>query len=378
MITDKQLEVLISLLEMPSPSGFEMDAQRLWAKEMAEFAPQVECDAYGNTWATIPAAIPDAPTLMIEAHADEIGFMVRHITKDGFLRVERVGGTDVAIARGRRVRFSGKKGDVMGITGNTAIHIRDDEGKVPKLWELYVDVGANSAKEVEKLGLRIGNVGVYYDGPVLLNDSRLVCRALDNRLSGFILLLLAHRLADRAMKTKKPAVAKGKKASTIALPIRPAWNIILANTVQEEVGCVGAGMLTYRLKPQAGICIDVTHAIDTPGLDAGRFGDIRLGKGPCLAHGTANHPLMVDRLEKAATTKKIPLQHEAVGRSTGTNADSIYKSRIGVPAALISIPLRYMHSPVETADLDDVKNVVTLLEAFIFSLTAQDSFNHKL
>ncbi|MFQ7535057.1 MAG: M42 family peptidase, partial [Akkermansia muciniphila] len=152
-ISDDSLEFLTELLETPSPSGFEIDAQRIWADELRKYTEDVQCDTYGNTWAVFHADAEEAPTLMIEAHADEIGFMIRHITKDGFLYVERVGGTDTAIARGRRVRFLGSQGEVMGVTGNTAIHLREPGEKEPKIWEIYVDVGASSDKEVAELGL---------------------------------------------------------------------------------------------------------------------------------------------------------------------------------------------------------------------------------
>ncbi|MFR2286540.1 MAG: M42 family peptidase, partial [Akkermansia sp.] len=233
-ISDDSLEFLTELLETPSPSGFEIDAQRIWADEMRKYTEDVQCDTYGNTWATFHADKENAPTLMIEAHADEIGFMIRHITPEGFLYVERVGGTDTAIARGRRVRFLGSQGEVMGITGNTAIHLREGGEKEPKIWEIYIDVGASSDKEVADLGLRVGHVGVYCDGPMLMNENKLVCRALDNRLSGFVLSEIAKRLC----KQKKPL----------------AWNVALVNAVQEEVGCIGAGMITYRIQPDAAIC----------------------------------------------------------------------------------------------------------------------------
>lgn len=355
---NEQLRFLTTLLETPSPSGREIRAQQLWAGELKKYSSSVQCDSYGNTWAVFDAMEPDAPTLMIEAHADEIGFMIRYVTPEGFLRVECVGGSDTAIARGRRILFDGKKGPVMGITGNTAIHLRDADEKPPKTWELFIDVGASSDKEVEKMGLRIGDVGVYSDGPVFMNGKKIVCRALDNRINGFILSEIARSLAKR--KTA------------------PAWNIVLANTIQEEVGCIGAGMLAHRINPQAAICLDVTHATDSPGIDKARYGDVHLAKGPTLTHGTANHPLLLERLEKTAKKSKIHIQHEAAGRRTGTNTDALYTTRDGIPSALISLPLRYMHSPVETADMDDVLAVTELVIAFIDSLSPSDHFGYRL
>jgi endoglucanase len=358
MFDDDRLQFLMDLLDTPSPSGQEIEAQRFWAKGIRPYADSVTNDAYGNAWAVIESKKAKAPTLMIEAHADEIGFMIRYITRDGFLRVERVGGTDAAIARGRRVRFLGAQGEVIGVIGNTAIHLRSGDEKAPKTWDLFVDVGASTPEEVEELGLRVGHVGVYCDGPILLNDNRLVCRALDNRLSGFVLVELARRLAE----DKKNL----------------AWNVVLVNAVQEEVGGNGATMVAHRLRPDAAICIDVTHATDSPGLDKGRYGDIRLGKGPALAYGTANQPNVRARLELVGEKANIPLQFEATGYCTGTDTDSIFISRNGIPSALVSLPLRYMHSPVETADLRDVEATIDLLQDFILSLKKNDDFKDAL
>ncbi len=352
-------DFLSEILDTPSPTGYEMDAQRLWARYIADFTDEQHCDAYGSTWAVLHSACKDAPTLMLDAHADEIGFSIRHIQDDGFVRVERLGGSDVAIARGRRLRFLGRDGEVTGVIGNTAIHIRDDGDKAPKLWELYVDFGCDSREEVEALGLCIGAVGVYCDGPLMLNNGKkLVCRALDDRLCGYILTQVARNLKEQGIK--------------------PEWNIVFANTVQEEVGCIGAGMLTYRLRPDAAICLDVTHATDSPGLDKGRYGDVKLGKGGCLCFGPACHPNINARLELVADAEGIAMQREATGRTTGTNTDQIFRSRMGVPATNLSLPLRYMHSPVETASMDDVQSCIDLLVAFIKSLKVADSFGHKL
>ena len=222
-----------------------------------------------------------------------------------------------------------------------------------------MDFGCDSREEVEALGLRVGSVGVYCDGPLMLNDGRrLVCRALDDRLCGFILAEVARTLAERGIK--------------------PAWNVVFANTVQEEIGCVGAGMLAFRLQPDAAICLDVTHATDSPGLDKGRYGDVRLGAGGCLSYGPVCHPNVNARLELLSFEQEIPMQRETTGRATGTNTDQVYRSRSGVPATCFSLPLRYMHSPVETADMRDVQSCIDLLVAFVASLKPEDDFRHRL
>ena len=361
IMNEQSAEFLSEYLETPAPTGLEMDAQRLWAEYIKPYTDEVQCDAYGSTWAVLRAAEENAPTLMLDAHADEIGFSIRYIDDNGFARVERVGGSDVAIARGRRIRFIGTDGEVIGITGNTAIHLRGGaaDEKAPKLHELYVDFGCDSREEVEALGLRVGSVGVYCDGPLMQNDGRrLVCRALDDRLCGFILAEVARTLAEKGIK--------------------PAWNVVFANTVQEEIGCVGAGMLAFRLQPDAAICLDVTHATDSPGLDKGRYGDVRLGQGACLSFGPVCHPNLNARLELVSFEQEIPMQREVTGRSTGTNTDQVYRSRSGVPATCLSLPLRYMHSPVETADMHDVQSCVDLLVSFVESLKFQDDFRHRL
>lgn len=353
------LDFLTELLNTPSPTGMEMDAQRLWAGYIKPYTDEQQCDAYGSAWAVLRSRHQGAPTLMLDAHADEIGFSIRYIDEHGFARIERLGGSDVAIARGRRLCFFGTDGEVYGVIGNTAIHIRDDGDKAPKLWDLYVDFGCDSREEVEALGLHVGDRGIYCDGPLMLNDGkRLVCRALDDRLCGFITAQTARSLHEQG--------------------IQPEWNIVFANTVQEEVGCYGAQMLTYRLQPDAAICLDVTHATDSPGLDQGRYGDVRLGKGGCLCFGPACHPNLNARLELVASQAGLPMQRETSGRATGTNTDQIFRSRSGVPSTNLSLPLRYMHSPVETADMGDVQACVDLLVAFIRSLRVEDRFGHQL
>lgn len=352
-------EFLFRLLETPSPTGFEMPGQRVWADWIKQHAQEVACDAYGSTWATLHGK--SKRTVMLAAHADEIGYMIKHIDDKGFLRLDRVGGSDVATARGRRLTLLGDKGVVPGIIGNTAIHLRRDEQgseKAPAVHELWVDVGASNPAEVAALGLRVGHPAVYQDGPLELANRRLIGRALDNRIGGFIIAQVMKRLAGAKKK--------------------PAFTLVCLNAVQEEIGGHGAVMATYRIKPDVCLCLDVTHATDTPGLEAAKTGSVRLGGGPSLTHGTANHPKVVKRLIEVAAAERIPIQHEASSRTTGTDTDKIFTSREGVPSALISLPLRCMHSVVETAHLDDIAHVVNLLSAFAVSLTEKDQFHQSL
>ncbi len=351
-LSDDDRTFLFDLLRTPSPTGWEAPGQRLWAARARAHADRLDSDAYGNAWATQKGK---GPTVLLEAHADEIGFAIKYVTDEGFLRLDRIGGSDHAIARARRLVFLGDDGPVPGIIGNTAIHIRDrsnGDEKVPKVEELFVDVGASSREEVAALGLRVGHPAVYTDAAHLLTESRIAGRALDNRLGGFVLTQVLAQLA------KKKA-----KATVVAL-----------NAVQEEIGGNGARMAAYAIEPDVAVVLDVTHATDTPGIEKAKHGAVELGKGPTVTHGTVNHPAVVARLIEVAEAEGIPLQHESSSRYSGTDTDVIFTSRRGIPSALVSIPLRYMHSTVETVDVADVEATARLLAAFARSVRADDTF----
>lgn len=353
-ITDDDRAFLFDLLRTPSPTGYEAPGQRLWAARAADRADRVESDAYGNAWA-VRDGKKSAPTVLLEAHADEIGFAVKYVSDDGFLRVDRIGGSDHAIARARRLVFMGSKGPVPGVLGNTAIHLRDrsSDEKVPKVEELFVDVGASSREEVAELGLRVGHPAVYADAVEMLTDTRVTGRALDNRLGGFVLTQVLGELK------------RGKKH---------AATVTALNAVQEEIGGNGAKMAAYAIEPDVAVVLDVTHATDSPGIEKAKHGEVTLGGGPTVTHGTVNHPAVVERLIEVAEANDIPLQHESSSRYSGTDTDVIFTSRRGVPSALVSIPMRYMHSTVETVDLGDVEHTVALLAAFARSVRADDTF----
>ena len=352
-MTDADRDFLFDLLNTPSPTGFETPGQKKWAARVNTFADRVESDPYGNVWATLGGPA-DGPRVMLEAHADEIGFMVKYITDEGFIHIDRIGGSDHAVARGKRVRIFGSKGEVLGVVGNTAIHIRDRSGeeKAPKLEELFLDIGANSKEEVAERGIRVGHPAVYAESVEALTEQRLVGRALDNRLGGFVVA--------QALKQ----LAQGERASTV-------YGV---NAVQEEIGGHGARMVAYRLHPDVALVLDVTHATDSPGISKAKHGEVKLGGGPSITHGTVNHPKVVERLVEVAEQEEIPLQHEASSRFSGTDTDVIFHTKSGIPSALISIPMRYMHSTVETVDLGDVDHAVRLMTAFARSITAGDSF----
>ncbi len=355
----KSKAFLFELLRTPSPTGFEIAGQRVWAKYVGQFADSVDNDAYGTAWATVKGKSKKPRRVMIEAHADEIGFMIKHITKEGWLRLDRVGGSDTATARGRKLDILGDSGTVRGIIGNTAIHLRKDslaDEKAPKIYELYVDVGATSSKEVAAMGLRVGHPAVYSDSAEEFGKDRIVGRALDNRLGGFIIAQVIARLS------KKRANA----------------TVIAVNAVQEEIGGYGAKMAAHRLMPDVAIVLDVTHATDTPGIEHAIHGEVKLGGGPAITHGTCNHPNVMKRIMAVAAAKKIPLQHESSSRYSGTDTDVIFDVREGIPSGLISFPLRYMHSIVEMCQLTDVEKTIDLVTGFVESVADGDSFAVKL
>jgi putative aminopeptidase FrvX len=354
----KAKEFLFTLLNTPSPAGFESEGQKVWMNYVGSFADSLENDAYGNAWATLNGSGSSA-RVMLEAHADEIGFMIQNITEDGFLYVTRIGGSDRAIARGKRLHILGDKGPVAAVIGNTAIHIREKENdKIPEVHELHLDIGANSKEEVEGRGIRVGHPAIYADTAEELLHDRMIGRAIDNRIGGFILSQVLANLASEAP--------------------RPSATVLAVNAIQEELGGSGMKMISYRLEPSVAVVLDVTHATDSPGIDRNKHGSIKLGSGPTVTHGTANHPGVVKRLIALANELDIPIQHEASSRSTGTDTDHVYPMRGGVPSALLSVPLRYMHSTVEMVDLRDVERCVVLLTHFVRSIAGKEEFVAKL
>ena len=354
----KAKEFLFTLLNTPSPAGFESAGQRVWLNYIGQFADSLENDAYGNAWATL-AGHGSSARIMLEAHADEIGFMIQNISEDGFLFVTRIGGADRAIARGKRLMILGDKGPVAAVIGNIAIHLREKENdKIPEVHELILDIGANSKEEVEARGIRVGHPAIYADAAEELVPGRIIGRAIDNRIGSFILTQVLANLR------------------TDASP--PAATLFAVNAVQEELGGSGMKMISYRLEPNVAIVLDVTHSTDSPGIDRNKHGTVKLGSGPTVTHGTANHPEVVKRLITLANELGIPIQHEASSRATGTDTDHVYAMRGGVPSALLSVPLRYMHSPVEMIDLGDVERCIVLLTHFVRSIVSEEEFIPKL
>jgi len=355
MLDKTEKEFLEKLLNTPSPVGYESDGQQVWLNYVEEFADDTQTDAYGSAVAKLNTNF-DVATIMIEAHCDEIGMMVQHITEKGFVYINKLGGSDSTIARAKRVNIHNKNGIVSGVVGNTAIHLQDNKnggGKQPKWKDIYVDIGVDSREEALEL-IEIGDPITYTDELEFLNDEVLVGRALDNRIGGFVIAQVMKELRSRKSDLNV--------------------NVMALNSVQEEIGGYGARMMSYRLMPDAALVTDVTHATDTPGINNKEHGRVKMGEGPSITKGAANHPAIVDMISKVSDEKEIPIQYEASSYRTGTDTDSIYHQRGGIPSALISLPQRYMHSPSEMVSLNDVESLKSLMVETILAMEPDQTF----
>jgi len=327
------------------------------------FASKAWNDSYNNCFASFGPEGAGVPTIAICGHADEIGLMVNHFDDKGFVYCKAIGGIDTGSIVGKRVRFNssvpGVQNPVIGLIGATAIHLQDKsvEGKVRKIHELFIDIGATSADEA-KARLAIGDAGVFLDGFMQLSDDIVVARALDNRIGTWAVA--------ETLRLLRPHMAHLE------------WEICAVANVQEEVGLLGARQIAYSLNPAAALVVDVTHATDYPTVDPRQHGEVRMGKGPTLTHGGCNHVEVVGRLEAIASAKGIPLQHEAMSASSGTDTDVIFWTRGGIPSALISLPNRYMHSPVELVNLRDLEYIPELMAAFALSLRKDEEFKVRI
>ncbi len=343
----ESLEFLTELLAAPSPSGFESTGQKVWCDYARQYADDVTTDAYGNAVAVLNPA--GDPKIVFDGHADELGMMVKYIDDKGFIYVQRIGGVDSALVRGKRVNIHTPKGVVKGVVGATAIHLlpRTDEKKAPKWPELFIDIGAADSKAA-KGKVSVGDVITFAYDFEMLDKNIGVARAFDNRVGTWCAI-------EGLRMAKEAAGKKGAKKLNCA--------IYACSSVQEEVGGGGAMMNTANIQPDAAIVIDVTHATDSPGIDMKEHGEVKMGKGPSLSIGRENHPVLNDHLIAAAKAQKIPLQFEAFGLSGGTNAMVIYTKNGGVPCSVLGLPNRYMHTTVEMIDLRDLQRIADLLAA---------------
>lgn len=356
IITDKSLEFLTKYINNASPTGFEAEGQKLWLNYIKPYIDEHIVDAYGTVVGVINPK--SNYKVVIEAHADEISWFVNYITKDGFIYVTRNGGSDHQIAPSKRVNIHTKKGIVKAVFGWPAIHTRRDEKEEPHplLKTIFLDCGCKSKKEVEKMGVHVGCVITYPDEFFILNNHYFVGRALDNRMGGFMIAEVARLLSENKKK----------------LP----FGLYITNSVQEEVGLRGAEMITKTIRPNVAIVTDVTHDTNTPMINKILQGEYACGDGPVLSYGAAVHNNVVGLIEDTAAKKKIPFQRAAVNRSTGTDTDAFAYSNGGIPSALISLPLRYMHTTVEMVHKQDVENVIRLIYESLGSIKANQDFRY--
>jgi len=353
---DKQSKKFLEeYLNNASPTGFETSGQRIWLDYIKPYINTYISDTYGSMVGVIN---PDAKyKVVIEAHADEISWFVNYITDEGYIYVIRNGGSDHQIAPSMRVNIHTKKGMVKGVFGWPAIHVRHGEKEtVPALKNIFLDVGCTSKKEVEKLGVHVGSVVTFEDKLITLNKNYFVGRALDNRMGGFMIAEVARRLHEKKVK----------------LP----FGLYVVNSVQEEIGLRGAEMIAARIKPDVAIITDVTHDTTAPLYSKIKSGDIKCDKGPVITYGPAVQNNVRDMIINVAEKKKIAFQRLSASRTTGTDTDAFAYSNAGVASALISLPLKYMHTTVETVHKDDVEKVIKLIYEFVIQLKAGHDFRY--
>ena len=339
MIKAESLQFLKKLLDTPGPSGFESAPAKVWRTEAGKFA-KVRGDVAGNSIAEVNPG--GSPTIMLAGHIDEIGVIVTYIDDQGYAYIGPIGGWDPQVLVAQRIRFAGRNGDVFGVVGKKPIHLMKSEerDKVSKMTDLWVDIGASSKKEAEKI-LSVGDPGVIDSRTMEFPNDLIVSRSVDDRIGAFIVLEALRRYAE------KPGAA----------------HVIAVATTQEEIGYRGggAGVCANCLGPQMALVVDVTFATDHPQVEKKEIGEAKIGGGPVLARGSIISPVVFNLLRKTAEKKKMPYVVHAAGRDTSTDADAIHIAREGVATALVSVPNRYMHSPNEMVSLKDVDNIATLL-----------------
>jgi len=344
-------EFLTELLHARSPSGYEFEAQKIFDKYVKPSADVYEKDALGNRRATLNPG--GDPVLMLAGHMDELGLIVTYVNKDGFIYFDTIGGHDRTVISGRRVIIQTANGPVKGVTGKRAIHLMDeaDRKKVPEIHEIWIDIGARTKKEA-LARIAIGDSVTYDHEFELIHGSIGAARAFDNKVGAYAVGEVIRRLAEQ----KKKLAAK----------------VVSVATSQEEIGTRGAITAAYAVNPHIAIAIDVGHATDHPDCDNRKYGETKLGAGPIICRGANINPKVYDRLIACAKKLRIPYQLEADPRPTGTDARAVQMGRGGVATGLISVPLRYMHTPSEVVDLEDLERCVKLLTAFALSLEKGD------
>ncbi|MGC6427960.1 MAG: M42 family metallopeptidase [Flavobacteriales bacterium] len=355
VIDKKSEQFLEKYLNNPSPTGFESEGQKLWLDYLKPYIDDYFVDTYGTVVGVIN---PEAKyKVVIEAHADEISWFVHYITKDGFIYLRRNGGSDHQIAPSKKVNIHTENGLVEAIFGWPAIHTRrGKDEKTPQMDNIFLDCGCQTKEEVEELGIHVGCVVTYQDTFSILNNKFYVARAIDNRIGGFMIA----------------QVAKMLKENKVNLP----FGLYITNSVQEEVGLRGAQMITETIKPNVAIVTDVCHDTQTPMINKINQGDLFCGKGPVLTYGPAVQNNLLKLIIDQAKSGKIPFQRAAASRATGTDTDAFAYSTGGVASALISLPLRYMHTTVESVHKEDVENVIKLIYQTLLKIEDGHDFRY--
>ncbi len=356
VITKESEKFLYKYLNSTSPTGFEWEGQKVWVDYIKKYVDEVQLDTYGTAYGVINPGQPYK--VVIEAHADEIAWYVNHISDDGYINVIRNGGSDHIIAPSKRVDIHTPKGIVKGVFGWPAIHVRrgNDAKLSPKMENIFIDVGAKDKEEVKKMGVHVGCVITFEDDLIKLNNRFFAGKALDNKMGGFCIAEVARLLKKNRKK----------------LP----YTLYVVNAVQEEIGLRGAEMIANRLNPDVAIITDVTHDTSSPMMKTKELGDQKAGQGPVLTYAPAVHNKLLKLIEKIATKNKIPFQRSASSRTTGTDTDAFAYSNNGVASALISLPLKYMHTTVEMAHQDDVENVSLLIYNTLLAIKKNHDFKY--
>ena len=354
IITTKSEKFLEKYLNNPSPTGFESEGQKLWLDYMKPYVDEYIVDNYGSVAGIINPG--KKYKVVIEAHADEISWFVHYITKDGFIYLMRNGGSDHMIAPSKRVNIHTDDGVVKAVFGWPAIHMRKGKEEAPSMKNIFLDCGCTSKEEVEALGIHVGCVATFEDEFMILNINKYVGRALDNRMGGFMIAEVARLLKES--KTKLP------------------FSLYVVNSVQEEIGLRGAQMIAERIKPNVALVTDVCHDTNTPMVNKIENGDLKSGDGPVLTYGPAVQNNFLKQIISTAEKKKIPFQRAVVSRSTGTDTDAFAYSNDGVTSALISLPLRYMHTTVEMVHKEDVENSIRMILETVKSIKNGQDFRY--
>lgn len=355
ILSKKSIEFLEKYLNNPSPTGYEAEGQKIWMDYLKPYVDTFITDTYGTAVGVIN---PDAAyKVVIEGHSDEIAWYVNYITEDGLVYVIRNGGSDHQIAPSKRVNIHTKKGIVKGVFGWPAIHTRNrSKEETPKIENIFIDLGCQTKEEVENLGVHVGCVITYPDEFMILNENKFVCRAIDNRMGGFMIAEVARLLHENNIK----------------LP----FGLYITNSVQEEVGLRGAEMITQTIKPNVAIVTDVCHDSTTPMIEMKIEGETKIGKGPVVTYAPAVQNNLRELILDTATEKGIPFQRLASSRVTGTDTDAFAYSNGGVASALISLPLRYMHTTVEMVHREDVENVIKLIYESLLKIENNHNFSY--